>query len=107
MRVAVPLGDDELIHRCWLAYLSDDVPSDAVFAAHPGLTGRGEGDTYGASLDHAIWFHRPFRADRWHLHEFTANNFSGGRGLAIGHIFDEDGRHSATVAQEFLLRGRA
>ena len=57
-----------------------------------------------ASLDHTIWFHRPLRADRWHLHDFACHHFVGGRGLAIGHIFGEDGVHVATVAQEVLVR---
>ena len=57
-----------------------------------------------ASLDHTIWFHRPMRADRWHLHDFSCQTYVGGRGLSIGHIFDEAGSHVATIAQEVLLR---
>ena len=44
------------------------------------------------------------RADRWHLHDFTCQTFVGGRGLSTGHVFDESGRHVATIAQEVLLR---
>jgi acyl-CoA thioesterase-2 len=101
MKVNAALGDDQLLHRCWLAYLSDDLPADAVQAA----TEIGDQDRFVASLDHTIWFHRPVRADQWHLHDFTCHNYVGGRGLAIGHVFAADGVHVATVAQEVLLRG--
>ena len=108
MKVAAPLGDDELLHRCWLAYLSDDLPTDSVRAA-TGIGGPGDGTAgfFTASLDHSMWFHRPVRADEWHLHDFTCHAFTGGRGLAIGHVFAADGVHIATVAQEVLMRGRA
>jgi acyl-CoA thioesterase-2 len=102
MKVNAALGEDQLLHRCWLAYLSDDLPTDAVQATID-LDKEGR---YAASLDHTIWFHRPVRADDWHLHDFTCHNFSGGRGLAIGHVFAADGVHVATVAQEVLMRGR-
>lgn len=102
MKVNAALGDDQLLHRCWLAYLSDDLPMDSVQAAI-GLDVEGR---YAASLDHTMWFHRPVRADNWHLHDFTCHTFVGGRGLAIGHVFAADGVHVATVAQEVLLRGR-
>jgi acyl-CoA thioesterase-2 len=101
MKVNAPLGDDQLLHRCWLAYLSDDLPADAVQAA-TGLVDEGR---FTASLDHTMWFHRPVRADAWHLHDFSCHNFVGGRGLAIGHLFAADGVHVATVAQEVLMRG--
>ena len=110
MKVAADLGDDQLLHRCWLAFLSDDLPTDAVRAAYDerrratGLDPIADGSAFFASLDHTIWFHRPLRADRWHLHDFSCHNFTGGRGLAIGHIFDETGEHVATVAQEVLMR---
>ena len=102
MKVNAALGDDQLLHRCWLAYLSDDLPTDSVQAAI-GLDVEGR---YVASLDHTMWFHRPVRADNWHLHDFTCHTFVGGRGLAIGHVFSADGVHVATVAQEVLMRGR-
>ena len=57
-----------------------------------------------ASLDHAIWFHRPSRADEWHIHDFTAHGYLSSRGLGIGHVLSRDGIHVATVAQEVLLR---
>ena len=102
MRVTEELGDDRLLNCCALAYLSDDLPTDSVRRvtdwAHDGEEG------FGASLDHTVWFHRPMRADRWHLHDFTCQSYVGNRGLAIGHVFGEGGTHVATVAQEVLLR---
>lgn len=112
MRVAGEIGalDDDstnFLHQCWLAYLSDDLPNEAVSATHPVARDQAESEHFfGTSLDHTIWFHRPARADRWHLHDFTCHHFVGGRGLAIGHLFDAAGLHVATVAQEVLLRDR-
>ena len=109
MRAADDLGDDPLVHACMLAYLSDDLPTDAVVRAHP-IGGEEDLDkdaaVFVASLDHTIWFHRPGRADQWHLHEFSCHNFVGGRGLALGHVFAVDGTHVATIAQEVLMRDR-
>ncbi|MEP7202723.1 MAG: acyl-CoA thioesterase domain-containing protein [Ilumatobacteraceae bacterium] len=101
VKVNAALDDHQLLHSCWLAYLSDDFPTDAVQAANEfGNEGR-----FTASLDHTIWFHRPVRADHWHLHDFSCHSYVGGRGLAIGHVFAPDGVHVATVAQEVLMRG--
>ncbi len=99
-------GDDEpFLHQCWLAYISDDLASDTVRAAHRTVyDGDPEAHLPGISLDHTIWFHRPMRADRWQLHDFSCHHFAGARGLAIGHVFDADGQHVATVAQEVLMR---
>jgi acyl-CoA thioesterase II len=105
MRVNGAIGADELVHRCWLAYMSDDMPADSVRSAHPEYRGT-EGVAYGASLDHTIWFHRPVVADRWHLFDFDAHSYTAARGLSIGHVFAEDGTHVATVAQEVLMRRR-
>ena len=93
MRVTTPTGDDPLSHQCALAYISDDLPTDA-------------GTAFSASLDHTIWFHRPLRADQWHLYEMSCNAFVGGRGLSFGYVFAQDGTHVATVAQETLVRWR-
>jgi acyl-CoA thioesterase-2 len=101
MKVNASLGPDQLLHRCWLAYLSDDLPADSVQAA----TGFDADGRFTASLDHTMWFHREARADDWHLHDFSCHSFVGGRGLTIGHIFAADGTHVATVAQEVLMRG--
>ncbi|HEY2772862.1 MAG TPA: acyl-CoA thioesterase domain-containing protein [Candidatus Binatia bacterium] len=107
MRATGDFGGDELLHRCALAYLSDDLPCEAVIRAWPDARRYLESTgthPFNASLDHAVWFHRTVRADRWHLHDVSCHNFAGGRGLAIGHVFDEDGLHVATVAQEALVR---
>jgi acyl-CoA thioesterase-2 len=107
MRVLDPLGDDRLIHQAWLAFISDDLPTDAVRRARSLAAGvEPDEPLMTVSLDHTIWFHRPLRADRWHLHDMTCHHLHGGRGLAVGHVFDEHGLHVATVAQEVLLRRR-
>ncbi|MGD9701833.1 MAG: acyl-CoA thioesterase [Acidimicrobiia bacterium] len=109
MRASGQLGDDQLLQRCALAYISDDLPADTVMRAHPEFgprreQGEGEHGLFVASLDHTIWFHAPLRADEWHLYDFSCHRYVGGRGLAIGHVFDESGIHAATVAQEALVR---
>ena len=107
LRVAQDLPDGGVVHAAGLAYLSDDLPTDAVVRAHPV---RSEPEEvlhkvlFTASLDHTIWFHRPFRADDWQLHDFTCHTFVGGRGLSVGHVFSTAGDHLATIAQEVLLR---
>jgi acyl-CoA thioesterase-2 len=107
MRLIEQIGDDPILNACALAYLSDDLPTDAVIARHPE---RPPSDPmqhfWSASLDHAIWFHRPIRAADWHLHDFSCRGLVGSRGLSLGTIFDRDGRHVATVSQEVLLRPR-
>ena len=107
-RVTTELGDDALLQACALAYISDDFPTDAVIRAHPiGTWSKDDihAGVFTASLDHTIWFHRPIRADEWHLHDVSCHGFSNGRGLGLGHVFSADGTHVATVAQEVLLRG--
>ena len=110
MRVTDPVpesaADDEpFLHQCWLAYVSDDLASDTVRSAHQLVYGGDQNaDMSSISLDHTIWFHRPMRADRWHLHDFTCHHYTGARGLAIGHVFDQVGVHVATIAQEVLRR---
>jgi acyl-CoA thioesterase-2 len=105
MRVTAPLAADDLLQRCWLAYLSDDLPCDAVVRAHPRRTAiDGAEGRFIASLDHSVWFHAPPRVDEWHLYDVTCLAYSGGRGLTLGHAFQADGRHVATFAQEALVR---
>ena len=108
MRVTVPLGDDDLLRRCWLAYLSDDLPCDVVVRAHPDRAGiEGVEEHFIASLDHSVWFHGSPRVDDWHLYDVTCLAYAGGRGLALGHVFGADGAHVATFAQEALVRDPA
>jgi acyl-CoA thioesterase-2 len=107
LRVCQDLPEDPIVHAGGLAYLSDDLPTDAVVRAHPVRREPQEvlhKVLFTASLDHTIWFHRPFRADDWQLHDFTCHTFVGGRGLSVGHVFGTDGTHIATIAQEVLLR---
>jgi acyl-CoA thioesterase-2 len=108
MRAAVPLGDDQLLHRCALAYMSDDMPTEAVARTFDFVPAPGTFDQhwFAASLDHSIWFHRPVHADQWHLYDVRCHAYSGGRGLTFGHVFASDGTHVATMAQEVLLRSR-
>jgi len=107
LRIRESLEDRPDLWAGGLAYLSDDLPTDAVVRVHP-LGNETEEVLhqviFSASLDHTIWFHRPVRPDHWHLHDFTCQTYVGGRGLSIGHIFDQSGAHVATVAQEVLLR---
>jgi acyl-CoA thioesterase-2 len=106
MRLAEDIGDDPLLNACALAYLSDDLPTDAVVARHPNRPppDATERRFWKASLDHAIWFHHSMRAHEWHLHDFTCRGVVRTRGLSVGAIFDLGGRHVATVSQEVLIR---
>ncbi len=99
-RFPFALGDDPRLHACMLAYLSDINTMTAVHRSFPGDSE----DFMGASLDHAMWFHRPARADNWLLLDTTGHGMVGNRGLATGLVFRQDGVHAATVAQEGLLR---
>ena len=94
--------DDPLIHACALTYASDLSLLDTVLSMHGEVWG--PGGVIGASLDHALWLHRPFRADEWFLYDCTSPSASGSRGLASGRMFTEDGRHIASAVQEGLLR---
>ena len=102
MRADGDLPDDPLLHVCAVAYASDMTLLDSTLMAH----GRawGTGDVIGASLDHAMWFHRPFRADAWWLYDQESPWTGGGRGLARGSIYTQDGRLAVSVVQEGLLR---
>ena len=111
MRLAAPVGDDPALQACGLAYLSDDAPTESVVSLEPAVTGVAsaeafDGMFFSASLDHAIYFHRPMAADAWHLHEYTCHGLMSSRGVSVGYVFAEDGTHVATVVQEVLLRRR-
>ncbi|HKH04334.1 MAG TPA: acyl-CoA thioesterase domain-containing protein [Acidimicrobiales bacterium] len=108
MRVDEALPDDLVEHACALAYETDDLPTDAVVALHPdrGRDDEFHGRFFSASLDHTVWFHRPLRVDEWHLHAFECHGLTGSRGVAIGHVFDGDGVHAATVSQEIVIRSK-
>jgi acyl-CoA thioesterase-2 len=109
LRLEEPLDGDRALHAAALAYLSDDIPTDAVATLHPEYRpslDAFESTFVSASLDHAIWFHRPVHIDGWHLHDLRCHGLLSSRGLAVGHVFDADGTHVATVSQEVLLRTR-
>ena len=98
------LPDDLAIHQCVLAYASDMTLLDAALAPH-GRT-LFEQEFMAASLDHALWLHRPFRADDWLLYAQDSPNLHGSRGFSRGLIFTRDGTLVASVAQEGLVRLR-
>jgi acyl-CoA thioesterase-2 len=105
LRATGPLPDDPAVHRAVLAYLSDMTLLDAALGAH-GLSVF-EPSLQVASLDHALWFHRPFRADEWLLYAQDSPNSCSARGLARGLLFSYDGRLVASVVQEGLIRPKA
>ena len=96
------LPDGQVLHTCLLTYASDMTLLDTTLLPHgSGATDR---SVMMASLDHAMWFHRPFRADEWLLYDQHTPAASGARGLATGRVFTQDGRLVANVVQEGLIR---
>jgi acyl-CoA thioesterase II len=96
------LPDDALLHACIVAYASDLTLLDTAVMAHARSW---DDDRFMiASLDHAMWFHRPFRADEWLLYHQKSPSAQGARGLAEGFIFRHDGALAVTVMQEGLIR---
>lgn len=107
MRVKSDVAGNRFDDQCALAYISDDLPTDAVFESLPAARAAGEsGQRFSASLDHTIWFHRPHLSNEWHFYEMSCTAFVGGRGLTSGHVYAADGTHIATIAQETLVRWR-
>jgi acyl-CoA thioesterase II len=102
MRIDGKLPDDPLVHACALTFASDLTLLDSVLATHGEVWG--PGGYIGASLDHALWFHRPFEADQWFLYDCVSPSASDARGLATGRMFTADGRLIASAVQEGLLR---
>jgi acyl-CoA thioesterase-2 len=100
-RVAGRLPDDGAVHAAALTFVSDLTLLSAGLARVGGGWG---GGTVGASLDHAVWFHRPVRADEWFLYETDSPAAASGRALCFGQIWAADGTHVASVAQEGLIR---
>ncbi|MGH3868593.1 MAG: acyl-CoA thioesterase II [Pseudonocardiaceae bacterium] len=101
MRADGVLPDDALLHVCVLAYASDLILLGSVTVPHSRALGQG---MMAASLDHAMWFHRPFRADDWVLCDCTSPSAAGGRGLATGQFFSRDGTLIASAVQEGVVR---
>ncbi len=102
IRVDGELPHDPLLHVCLMTYASDMTLLDSVLLGH-GLSWV-DGRTSGASLDHAMWFHRPFRADRWLLYAQDSPIAHGARGLAHGEVFTAEGELVVSVMQEGLIR---
>ena len=104
IRVAGTLDGDPVLHQAAFTYASDmtllgsTLVPHGVHVSHPKMQS--------ASLDHTVWFHRPFRADQWLLYDQASPSASGARGLAFGRLFTEDGTLVASVAQEGLIRYR-
>jgi len=104
IRTTGSLPDAAAIHQCVLAYASDLMLLDAALITH-GRTVLDK-SVMAASLDHALWFHRPFKADDWLLYAQDSPSAGGARGFARGLIFTRNGTLVASVAQEGLLRER-
>lgn len=102
LKIDGELPDDPLVHAAAFTYASDMTIAGAALAPHGHRLGGP--DVMVASLDHAVWFHEAFRADRWWLYDQHAPRASGGRGLISSRVFTEDGRLVASTAQEALLR---
>ncbi|MGS2588018.1 acyl-CoA thioesterase [Streptomyces hebeiensis] len=102
-RTAGKLPDDPLLHASVATYISDMTLLDPVLLAH-GRGGWAVGDVVGASLDHAMWFHRPFRADEWLLYDQRSPSSAGGRAFAQARIFTQNGESAISVAQEGVVR---
>ena len=105
IRINGTLDDEVLTHRAAFTYLSDLTLLGSSLVPH-GVP-IGSPNVQAASLDHSIWFHRPFRADAWMLYDQVSPSASGARGLAFGRVFTEDGVLVASVAQEGLIRPRS
>ena len=105
VRTAEAVGDGAAA----FAFLSDDVPTDAIrcLLTEPGgALGDIDRGWFMVSLDHTVWFHEPVVPDRWHLHAFSCERVAGDRALTTGRVYREDGGHVATIAQEVLVRRR-
>ncbi len=102
LRAVDRLPDEQSLHRCLLAYVADFHLLDTALNPHgvSPLSPR----VIMASIDHAMWFHRPFRIDEWLLCTIDSPSASGARGFTRGHVFDRDGALVASLAQEGLLR---
>ena len=102
MRCGEALPNDPRIHQCVLAYLSDWSLLDT--ASRPHAVSFMQDNVQVASLDHAMWFHRPFRADEWLLYDQDSPSASGARGFNRGLIYNQTGKLVASTTQEGLLR---
>ncbi len=104
-RAVAPLPDEEALHRCLLAYVSDFNLLDTALMPH-GILTRLE-NVVMASIDHAMWFHRSVRVDDWLLYSTDSPSAGGARGFTRGSLFARDGRLVASTSQEGLIRMNA
>ncbi len=104
LKAAGAVPANAVLHTCVLVYASDLTLLGVSLVPHGVFIGSTE--IQPASLDHSMWFHRPFRADKWLLYDQHSPSASGGRGFALGRVFSEDGRLVASVSQEGLIRPR-
>lgn len=105
LRMVEPMPAQTHLHACVLTYMSDMALLMTAILPH-GMTFGRANPYMMASLDHAVWFHRPFRADDWLLYDMRSPTAQGARGLGIGRVFTRDGALVATVVQEGLTRPR-
>lgn len=105
VRAVDKLPDDPALHRYLLAYVSDFTFVTTALLPH-GVSWLTPGMQV-ASIDHAMWFHRPFRCDEWLLHDIESPSASGSKGLVRGRFFTRDGRLVASTMQEGLVRKKA
>jgi len=96
------LGDDPVLNICFLTYASDLTLLGSSLVPHGVMIGSPR--IQAASLDHAVWFHRPVRVDDWLLYDQSSPSAQGARGFATGRLFGADGTLVASVAQEGLIR---
>lgn len=110
LRMRETIGDDPLLQACALAFMADDIPDDAVLALlHPERPPANDLENHDwslstHSLDYAVWFHRPIRADGWRLHDFRCHSLANACAMVTGELFDEMGAHLATLGQQVLVR---
>jgi len=102
LRAAGELSDDRILNACVLTYASDLTLLGSALVPHGVMIS--SSSIQPASLDHAMWFHRPVRVDDWLLYDQASPSASGARGFALGRVFSSDGRLVASVAQEGLIR---
>ncbi len=102
MKARGKLPESPLLHACALTFACDMTLLDTVLVRH-GLSGARDPIRL-ASLDHAVWFHRPFRADEWLLYAHESPTAEGSRGLTMARVYDLDGNHVASVVQEGMIR---
>lgn len=106
IRLTEDLPDDPVLQSCALAFVSDAAPSRSARSPHPAFVNdvSDRGRFQGASLDHAVWFHRPVHVGDWHWYDICSHGLAGARGLVTGDVLSRDGVQVATIAQQVLLR---